>query len=124
MTLYAETSAELRWLFGEPRGEEIERLLRSASKAVCSRLTLIEVRRVAADRKSQVGSGDRSERIRTYNFPQNRLTDHRVTGADGSTFTLYKLDKIITGDLEEVITGVTAHFQAELLRAVDPEQGG
>lgn len=70
----------------------------------------------AADRKAQVGSGDRSERIRTYNFPQNRLTDHRVTGSDGSTFTLYKLDKIITGDLEEVITGVTAHFQAELLR--------
>jgi len=70
----------------------------------------------AADRKAQVGSGDRSERIRTYNFPQNRLTDHRVVGADGSTFTLYKLDKIITGDLEEVITGVTAHFQAELLK--------
>lgn len=76
----------------------------------------------AADRKSQVGSGDRSERIRTYNFPQNRLTDHRVTGADGSTFTLYKLDKIITGDLEEVITGVTGHFQAEALRAA--EHGG
>ncbi len=70
----------------------------------------------AADRKAQVGSGDRSERIRTYNFPQNRLTDHRVTGTDGSTFTLYKLDKIIMGDLQEVITGVTSHFQAELLK--------
>ncbi len=78
----------------------------------------------AADRKAQVGSGDRSERIRTYNFPQNRLTDHRVVGSDGSTFTLYKLDKIITGDLEEVITGVTAHFQAEQLRSAETDGGG
>ncbi len=71
----------------------------------------------AADRKAQVGSGDRSERIRTYNFPQNRCTDHRVTAADGSTFTLYKLDQIILGDMDELITGVTSYFQAEQLRA-------
>lgn len=73
----------------------------------------------AADRKAQVGSGDRSERIRTYNFPQNRCTDHRVVAADGSTFTLYKLDAIILGDMDELITGVTSYFQAELLRAQD-----
>ena len=51
----------------------------------------------AAERKSMVGSGDRSERIRTYNFPQNRLTDHRIG------LTLYKLDQIIAGDLDQVI---------------------
>jgi peptide chain release factor 1 len=71
----------------------------------------------AADRKAQVGSGDRSERIRTYNYPQNRVTDHRVTTADGTTFTLYKLDQIVTGDMDELITGVVSYFQAELLRA-------
>ena len=51
----------------------------------------------AEDRKNQVGSGDRSERIRTYNFPQNRLTDHRIN------LTLYKLDTIMAGNLDEVI---------------------
>ena len=64
----------------------------------------------AADRRSQVGSGDRSERIRTYNFPQNRLTDHRIG------LTIYKLDQIMLGDLEQVIGPVLAHFQAEQLK--------
>jgi peptide chain release factor 1 len=56
-----------------------------------------------------VGSGDRSERIRTYNFPQNRLTDHRIG------LTLYKLDGIIEGSLDEVIEPLRTAFQAELL---------
>ncbi|RPH93012.1 peptide chain release factor 1 [candidate division KSB1 bacterium] len=56
-----------------------------------------EAQRVSADRRSQVGSGDRSEKIRTYNYPQNRLTDHRVD------LTLYKLDRILEGDLDEII---------------------
>jgi peptide chain release factor 1 len=73
----------------------------------------------AADRKSQVGTGDRSERIRTYNYPQNRVTDHRVTNADGTTFTLYKLEQIVGGDMDELITGVTSYFQAELLREAE-----
>ena len=63
----------------------------------------------AADRRSQVGSGDRSERIRTYNVPQGRLTDHRIG------LTLYRLDHILEGDLTEVIDALTAHAQAEAL---------
>ncbi len=66
----------------------------------------------SAERRSQVGSGDRSERIRTYNYPQNRLTDHRVG------LTLYQLDEILEGDLEEVIMTVRAYFQAEALRSL------
>ena len=63
----------------------------------------------AADRKSQVGSGDRSERIRTYNFPQGRMTDHRIN------LTLYALDRIMAGDLSEIIDALTAHDQAARL---------
>ena len=66
----------------------------------------------AADRKSQVGSGDRSERIRTYNFPQGRVTDHRIN------LTLYKLDQIITGEaLDDVIEPLITQHQADLLAA-------
>ena len=63
----------------------------------------------AADRKGQVGSGDRSERIRTYNFPQGRLTDHRIG------LTLYKLDQVMQGDLDEVIEALTTADQAARL---------
>ena len=63
----------------------------------------------AAARKSQVGSGDRSERIRTYNFPQGRMTDHRIN------LTLYKLDQIMQGDLDEVIDALISDHQATLL---------
>ncbi len=64
---------------------------------------------MAADRKSQVGSGDRSERIRTYNFPQGRCTDHRIG------LTLYRLESIMQGDLDEVIDALTNYYQAEAL---------
>jgi peptide chain release factor 1 len=63
----------------------------------------------SADRKSQVGSGDRSERIRTYNFPQGRMTDHRIN------LTLYSLAQVMGGDLEEIIAALTADAQATLL---------
>ncbi len=69
--------------------------------------------KMAADRKSQVGSGDRSERIRTYNFPQGRCTDHRVG------LTLYKLEAIMHGDLDEVIDTLTTHYQAEQMAGQD-----
>lgn len=65
----------------------------------------------AAQRKSQVGTGDRSERIRTYNFPQGRLTDHRIG------LTLYKLDAVMNGDLEEIIEALITADQAEKLKA-------
>ncbi|MBF0433881.1 MAG: peptide chain release factor 1 [Magnetococcales bacterium] len=61
------------------------------------------------DRKGQVGSGDRSERIRTYNFPQGRLTDHRIN------LTLYRLDQVMQGDLEEVVSALSSDHQAKLL---------
>ena len=67
----------------------------------------------AADRKSQVGSGDRSERIRTYNFPQGRMTDHRIN------LTLYALPQIMAGDLTEVIDALIAHDQASKLAEME-----
>ena len=66
---------------------------------------------IASDRKSQVGTGDRSERIRTYNYPQGRLTDHRIG------LTLYKLEQILNGDLDEVIDALITHYRAEALNA-------
>ena len=63
----------------------------------------------SADRASQVGSGDRSERIRTYNFPQGRLTDHRIN------LTLYRLDAVMQGDLDEIVDALTADAQARLM---------
>ena len=68
----------------------------------------------AAERKSQVGSGDRSERIRTYNFPQGRVTDHRIN------LTLYKIDKVMSGEaLDEIIDAILAEDQAARLATVE-----
>lgn len=67
----------------------------------------------SADRKMQVGSGDRSERIRTYNFPQGRLTDHRIN------LTLYKLDQVMQGDLDDIIDALTEDAQATLLAEME-----
>ena len=82
-----------------------------------SRLYDMERQRAAsarsADRKSQVGSGDRSERIRTYNFPQGRLTDHRIN------LTLYKLSSIMEGDLDDVVQALQGAEAAEQLAALE-----
>jgi peptide chain release factor 1 len=67
--------------------------------------------KMAADRKQQVGSGDRSERIRTYNFPQGRMTDHRIG------LTLYRLDSIMAGDIEEITESLRTYYQMEALKA-------
>ena len=67
----------------------------------------------SADRKAQVGSGDRSERIRTYNFPQGRLTDHRIG------LTLYRLEQVMAGDLDEIVDALTSHAQAAQLAEME-----
>ena len=71
--------------------------------------------KIAAERKSQVGTGDRSERIRTYNYPQGRLTDHRIG------LTLYKLDAVLNGDLDDVIDALITVDRAEKLKAASEE---
>lgn len=88
----------------------------SALKVLAARIKDVQLReqqsKEAATRKSLIGSGDRSERIRTYNFPQGRMTDHRIN------LTLYKLDFIMDGDLEELTNSLMAEHQAELLAAL------
>ena len=85
-----------------------------AMKVLRSRLYEIEMRKqqeaIAKDRKTQVGSGDRSEKIRTYTFKENRITDHRVH------FTMHQLAQALDGDIDELIDAAAAHFQAEKLR--------
>ncbi len=68
-------------------------------------------REISKDRKDQIGSGDRSEKVRTYNYPQSRVTDHRIG------LTLHKLDQVMQGDFDEVIEALTAHFQAEAMKS-------
>ena len=70
---------------------------------------------IASDRKAQVGTGDRSERIRTYNYPQGRVTDHRIG------LTLYKIEQILNGDIDEIVEALNTFYRAEMLKA-DEEQ--
>ena len=85
-----------------------------AMKVLRSRLLDLEVQKqrdaIARDRRSQVGTGERSEKIRTYNFPQNRLTDHRVN------LNLHRLPDLLDGDLDPLLDAMQAHFQAEQLK--------
>ncbi|WP_027191724.1 peptide chain release factor 1 [Fundidesulfovibrio putealis] len=85
-----------------------------AMKVLLSRLLHLEQEKqrlvVEANRRQQVGSGDRSERIRTYNFPQGRMTDHRIN------YTMHNLDKILDGDIEDMMNALTNHYQTEALK--------
>jgi len=85
-----------------------------ASKVLRARLLDLEQRRIdserAAERKGQIGTGDRSERIRTYNFPQNRVTDHRAG------VTLHQLDRVMEGEIDELLESVATHLEAEALK--------
>ena len=86
-----------------------------AMKVLRSRLYEMEQAKqteaIASDRKAQVGTGDRSERIRTYNYPQGRVTDHRIG------LTLYKLEQIVNGDMEEVVDALITYYRTEMLKA-------
>ncbi len=88
-----------------------------AMKVLRARLYEIEMERqhdeIASSRKSQVGSGERSEKIRTYNFPQNRVTDHRIG------FTTHRLTEMLNGDLIEISEALTTHYRAEQLKDVE-----
>lgn len=90
-----------------------------AMSVLQARLNQIEEEKRAADeastRKSLVGSGDRSERIRTYNFPQGRVTDHRIN------LTIYRLDEVIAGDLSQLINPILQEHQADLLASLSDE---
>ena len=92
-----------------PEAEEVE-VLRAR---LYDRAQQEQADAVAADRRSQVGSGDRSERIRTYNFPQGRVTDHRIG------LTLYKIDAVLDGELDEILAGLITADQAERLKQVN-----
>ena len=85
-----------------------------ALKVLRSRLYELELQKqqelITAERRQMVGSGDRSEKIRTYNFPQNRLTDHRIG------LTIHQLDRVMNGDLDDVFEALSAHYRAELLK--------
>jgi peptide chain release factor 1 len=70
---------------------------------------------IAKERRGQVGTGERSEKIRTYNFPQNRITDHRVN------FTTHQLTDVLNGSLSELVDHVVSHFQAERLKQAEFE---
>jgi peptide chain release factor 1 len=79
-----------------------------------SRLYEVEMQKqqdaLAKERKQMVGSGDRSEKIRTYNFPQNRLTDHRIG------FTIHQLEQVMDGKLQPIIDALITHYQAEKMK--------
>lgn len=87
-----------------------EKALKILKNRIYDKMVQEQNAKEAAERKGLVGTGDRSERVRTYNFPQGRLSDHRIG------LTLYSLDKIIEGDLDPVIDALIAHNQAELLK--------
>ncbi|MBW2145752.1 MAG: peptide chain release factor 1 [Deltaproteobacteria bacterium] len=81
------------------------------------RLQEDQTERISKTRKYQVGSGDRSERIRTYNFPQGRITDHRIG------LTLYRLEQVLEGDMDEIIDALASHFESESLLADATHEG-
>jgi peptide chain release factor 1 len=89
-----------------------ERAMKILAARIKDKQVQEQQKKEASTRKSLIGSGDRSERIRTYNFPQGRVTDHRIN------LTLYKIDQIMDGDIEELSRALTAEHQAELLAAL------
>ena len=91
-----------------------------AMKVLRSRLFDLEIQKqhdaIAQNRRAQVGTGERSEKIRTYNFPQNRITDHRIN------FTTHRLSEVLNGDLSELIETLTAHYHSERLKEITTDE--
>ena len=88
-----------------------EKALKVLRSRLYDRMMEEQTESIASDRRAQVGTGDRSERIRTYNFPQGRVTDHRIG------LTLYKIEQIMNGDIDEIIDALTTYYRAEMLKS-------
>ncbi|NDI36859.1 peptide chain release factor 1 [Chengkuizengella sediminis] len=94
---------------GKSQNSNKEMALKVLRARISDKIQQEEQAKYADERKSKVGTGDRSERIRTYNFPQSRVTDHRIG------LTLHKLDQVLSGEIEEVVAALTVEAQAELM---------
>lgn len=94
---------------GKSQNSNKEQALRVLRARISDKLRQEEEAKYADDRKSKVGTGDRSERIRTYNFPQSRITDHRIG------LTLHRLDSVLNGDMDEIVSALTLAAQTELM---------
>ncbi|CAM3458311.1 peptide chain release factor 1 [Marinicrinis lubricantis] len=94
---------------GKSQNSNKEMAMRVLRARIYDKIRQEEEAKYASERKSKVGTGDRSERIRTYNFPQSRVTDHRIG------LTLHKLDQVLAGDMDEIISALTIATQAELM---------
>lgn len=94
---------------GKSQNSNKDKAMQVLRARIYDKLKQEEDAKYAGERKSKVGTGDRSERIRTYNFPQSRITDHRIG------LTLHKLDQVLNGDLDEIIAALTLEAQSELL---------
>ena len=90
-----------------------QKAMKILTARLLDRMMQEQQKRIALDRRTQVGTGDRSEKIRTYNFPQNRVTDHRIG------LTLYRLTEILDGDLEELTDNLIAYYQTEALKRAE-----
>ena len=97
---------------GKSQLKNKEKALKILKARVLDQMIQKQQSEIAADRKSQVGSGDRSERIRTYNYPQGRITDHRINK------TIYKLDAFMDGEIHELIDALRTSEQAEKLKEI------
>lgn len=94
---------------GKSQNSNKEKALQVLRARIFDKLQQEEMSKYAGERKSKVGTGDRSERIRTYNFPQSRVTDHRIG------LTLHRLDAVLNGDMDEIISSLTIAAQSELM---------
>ncbi|MCS7460019.1 peptide chain release factor 1 [Paenibacillus doosanensis] len=94
---------------GKSQNSNKEKALQVLRARIFDKLQQEEMSKYAGERKSKVGTGDRSERIRTYNFPQSRVTDHRIG------LTLHRLDAVLNGDMEEIVSALTIATQSELM---------